>query len=599
MGEQGAWECLVDALLPSEIIDLLMKTPRDVIQRTGPTPSASWRQCDDEINCLLKIINVMMMPLRGIIASKCDVSVHSCCLNTWRYLLHKLDLVVNHPSVIETALWPILKAVFSRGPDHQSFGLWISCVDLLDEFVLSKVKVGEMTMTVEEHSDDLVNKGTLAGPSINCKASWKDFAVKWLPWDISNLDLHLQMIGTIVSPELMETVTSENKIQAFNAALKIFRSVVKGVQVELKRLSTHHDRIQICIKTILKFTKEVCETINLEQNANQLLWIALDFVKVIREELETSILASPLYWVSLDLKYIHDLQCSETIDYPNVSDLGVGSLAYMDMISPIDYTTILYLSVIARSVLGMSDMDGIILAMQHSNFLFCTVNPLINLHAIVCFLYMHLGKPVLGRLSWLPLWKFIAKGLKEHVDGVNDLSHLTTDGAIATYDGVRWFLSYPFFILLFPEKVFTSRGIGKLSEKQLISSESELELEPVIEAWKSLFDSYSHASQILTSSMNNFTEGLCELLARVLDENISILQDSIESLKMKPQKIITVSVYGEVVIHMLNHIQALDVATSKSKVSNKGSDNISLKNKGSGNCRQCSSIKNIFGLVAR
>ncbi|XP_038987497.1 uncharacterized protein LOC103719546 [Phoenix dactylifera] len=595
-----AWECLVDALLPLQTIDLLMKTPQDVIQRTGPTPStASWRLCDDKINCLLKRIKVMMMPLRGIISSKCDISVHSCCLSTWHYLLHKIDLVINHPSVIQATLWPILKAVFSRGPDHQSIGLWTSCVDLLDEFVLSKVKVGEMAMTAEEHSDNLVNKCTLAGSSINCKTSWKDFPVKWLLWDICNLDLLLEMIGTIVSPKLMETVTSENRIPAFNAALKIFRSVLQGVQLELKRLSAQYDWIQICLKTIFKFTKEVCENINLEENANQLLWTGLEFVKVIREELETSILASPLYRVSLDLKYIHDLQCSETIDYPNVSSLGVGSLAYMDMISPIDYTTILYLSVIAQLVLEKSDMDGIILAMEHSNILFCTVNPLINLHAIVFFLYMHLGKPVHGRLSWLPVWKFIAKGLKEHVDGVNDLSHLTTDGAIATYDAVHWFLSYPFLILLFPEKVFTSGSNGKPSEKWLISLESELELEPVIEAWKSLFDSYSHASQILTCSMNNFTEGLCELLARVHDENIGILQDSIESLKSKPQKSVTVSVYGEVVIHMLNHIQVLDVAISESKVSNKGSDNISPKNKGSDNCRQCSSIKNSLGLAAR
>ncbi|KAG1327922.1 Telomere-associated protein RIF1 [Cocos nucifera] len=594
-----AWECFVDALLPPQIIDLLMKTPQDVIQQTGPTPSASWRHCDVKINCLLKRIKVMMMPLQGIIASKCDISVRSCCLKTWRYLLHKLDLVVNHPSVIEITLWPILKVVFSRGPDHQSIGLWTSCVNLLDEFVLSKVKVGEMAMTVEQHSDNLVNNGTLAGPSIDCKASWKDFPVKWSPWDISNLDLHLEMIGAIVSPELMETVTSENRIQAFNAALKIFRSVLQGVQVELKRLSTPYDRIQICIKTIFKFTKKVCETINLEQNANQLLRIALEFVKVVREELETNILASPLYWVSLDLKYIHDLQCSGTIDYPNISDLGVGSLAYMDMISPIDHTTILYLSVIAQLVREKSDTDGIICAMQHSNILFCTANPLINLHAIVCFLNMHLGKPVHGRLSWLPVWKFIAKGLKKHVDGVNDLSQLTTDGATATYDALYWFLSYPFLILLFPELVFTSRSIGKPSEKQLISSDGELKLESVIEAWKSLFSSCSHAYQILTSSMNNFAEGLCELLVRVLDENISILQDGTESLKVKAQNFVTVSVYGEVVVHMLNHIQLLDVASSESKVSNKGSDNILLKNKGSDNCRQCSSIKNSLRLVGR
>ncbi|XP_010906734.1 uncharacterized protein [Elaeis guineensis] len=594
-----AWECLVDALLPPQIIDLLMKTPQDVIQQIGPTPSASWRHCNDKINCLLKRIKVMMMPLQGIIASKCDISVRSCCLKTWRYLLHKLDLVVNHPSILETTLWPILKSVFSRGPDHQSIGLWTSCVDLLDELVLSKIKVGEMATTAEQHSDNLVNNGALAGPAINCKASWKDFPVKWSPWDISNLDLHLEMIGTIVSPELMATLTSENRTQAFNAALKIFRSVLQGVKVELKRLSTQYDRVQICIKTIFKFTKEVCETINLEQNSNQLLWIALEFVKVIREELATNILASPLYWVSLDLKYIHDLQCSETIDYPNVSDLGVGSLAYMDMISPIDYTTILYLSVIAQSVQEKSDTDGIILAMQHSNILFGTVNPLINLHAIVCFLNMHLGKPVHGRLSWLPVWKFIAEGLKKHVDGVNDLSQLTTDGATATYDAVYWFLSYPFLILLFPELVFTSRSIGKPSEKQLISSHNELELEPVIEAWKTLFGSYSLAYQMLTSSMHNFTEGLCELLARVLNENIRILQDSIESLNAKAQNLVTVSVYGEVVIHMLNHIQLLNVATSESKVSNKGSDNILLKTKGSDHRRQCSSIKNSLGLVGR
>nr|GEX83645.1 Rap1-interacting factor 1 amino-terminal protein [Tanacetum cinerariifolium] len=114
---QTAWEALIDAL---------------IILPTQESATKAANEDFFEANGLTKSIKLIMTPLIGIMSSKCDTSVHLSCLNTWKYLLHKFDTFVNHPSVIKTVLNPILKVVFQAGPDNKNIWSWNICLDLLD-----------------------------------------------------------------------------------------------------------------------------------------------------------------------------------------------------------------------------------------------------------------------------------------------------------------------------------------------------------------------------------------------------------------------------------------------------------------------------------
>ncbi|XP_077222647.1 uncharacterized protein LOC143856338 [Tasmannia lanceolata] len=574
-----AWKALVDALIQPPVLD-------------GPVPSSvSVGNSEIEVDGLLKRIKLIMTPLIGIMSSKYDISVRSSCLNTWCYLLHRLDLSVNHPLVVKTVLEPVLEVIFCSGPDNKSSWIWNSCVDVFDGFILSKVRDGDTDLNDHVNSCNLPTKTASLGPTIGNKDSWKDYPIKWLAWDFNNLSFHLKMIRILINQGLLTTVNPENRKLAFNAALRIFRSVLKGVQVQLKMPSNHFNEIMLWINTILKFVKCVCEDVtsnSITVSISDFLCTSVKFLDAIREELEPSILESPLYKVPLDISYINDLQSANDIVYSKL--LGISSVAYMDTVSPMVYLTTLYLRMVAQSLSNLSETEMVPHVMQnYSKFLFSSCDPLESLHAVICLLYMHVAKFTHGEFWWLNIWRVIAKGLKEQIDAASDLTYLRTESDNTGYEMVYWFLCYPFFICYSSPKLMTSLKTS-CSELCLISSDRELELELVVEVWKSLFDSANSSSQLHYSPMNSFTEGLCKILTTVSSERISIPQGSTElCLKRKNQNFFFLFMTGEVAGYLLKQIQVLDNVSLRPRVKRNQEDTI---------YEECSNIKNSMEFVA-
>ncbi|KAJ6802682.1 uncharacterized protein M6B38_191030 [Iris pallida] len=569
-----AWEHLINALLPAQEIEIEIS------------------YCD-QVTDLLRRIKVLLMPLKGIILSNCDISVRLLALETWQYLLYKLGLSVNHPSVIMASFWPIVEAVFSRGPGIiRSISLWTSCLDLLDDYIMSKVRSGEMEQSAEKFPFSIVDKPTSDVPSINSKGSSKEVPIKWLPWKISHLDFHLKIVRVILSQGFVATVSPENRKFAFSSSLRIFRSVLQGVQVELKKLSTHYDDIQFCLSIIIKFTKEACEDIVSKQCADQFddfLRPALQFVEAVKEKLDSSILASPLYPVSLDLKYIKDMQSSEKTVSLMIEPFPVGSLLYMDKVSPMVYTTLLHLCLIADCIesLPMPETDDTLRAMQNSNLLVFSVNPLVNLQASVSFMYMLLGKSVNGKFCWLLMWRIIANGLRDVINSGFSFSKNETDGDRTKL--VYWFLCYPFVMLLHPVAL-VPENVSSCSDVCLVSSCRDIELDRVVEVWESLLDSFICSSQNKYSSLNHHAECMSQILISVVDENSDfMMQYYTESSLGKSQNIDLLSVFGDIVICILKHTSVLDAATSGSEI---------FSQEGYSQYR-CSPITNCLRLAAR
>lgn len=163
---------------------------------------------------LLKKIKLVSVPLKGIISKKCNLAVQSCCLRTWLHLIDKLVSLLNRPLILEIAFGSFLEVIFSIGPD---IPLWVSCVDLFHGFVLSKIEQKE---------------SNIDGCIIN-----------WVPWDASLFDFHLKMIGLIFSVQ---------NPKSKEAGLKVFRTLMQGIKIELKRSCS-------CVKSLFKFFREVCE----------------------------------------------------------------------------------------------------------------------------------------------------------------------------------------------------------------------------------------------------------------------------------------------------------------------------------------------------
>ncbi|XP_024168192.1 uncharacterized protein LOC112174621 [Rosa chinensis] len=70
----------------------------------------------------LKSVRLIMTPLIGIMLSNCDVSVRMSCLNTWCYLLPRLDTFLNDSSMINRVVDPMFEAAFQLDPNGSDFG---------------------------------------------------------------------------------------------------------------------------------------------------------------------------------------------------------------------------------------------------------------------------------------------------------------------------------------------------------------------------------------------------------------------------------------------------------------------------------------------
>ncbi|GKB92459.1 putative telomere-associated protein Rif1 [Tanacetum coccineum] len=243
---QIAWEALIDAL---------------IILPTQESATKAANEDFFEANGLTKSIKLIMTPLIGIMSSKCDTSVHLSCLNTWKYLLHKFDTFVNHPSVIKTILNPILKVVFQAGPDNKSIWSWNICLDLLDNYAFARK------------------------PDVNTESN---YPIKWMLWNLSQFGFFVKMVDVFMSHGEV----------GCDAALKIFRSSLKRVHFNLTSSDVPFSEILSCFNAVITCLKKISESG---------ISLRLDFIEIVTEELQPSILGSPLYKMELDTKYTENL----------------------------------------------------------------------------------------------------------------------------------------------------------------------------------------------------------------------------------------------------------------------------------------------------
>lgn len=538
---------------------------------------------ESEADKLLKRIKLIMTPLTGILSSKCDISVHSSCLNTWCYLLHKLDTSVNCLSVIKFVWEPIFEVVFQVRADNRNVWLLNFCVELLDNFALARSK--DVSDEFDNQVSGSLSAGTpMIGALLSGESSWKHYPIKWLPWDLSQLDFYLKMVYILINNGSVNAVAPEIKSLSSTAAIRIFRSVLRGVQNVLTNSSITYKEVMVCISKMLTFVKKIHEGATENSDSNYLHQTSLQFVEAVTEELGSSTLGSPIYKVPLDLKYIGNL--GSVSEFRQGKMLGICFLDHMNMVSPIVYLLVLYLCSVINLTLNVPEAGSIKQGMfKYLSSILSSYDPPEILHAVTDLLYKH------SLFECLDVWVAIANCLKAYIDGVKDLSVLKIESDTPGYLILCHFLSHPFASLSCPQTLMSPvKTSGSLESAVSLQSRKKLELEHVIEVWRSLYFSVNSASRLEYSSSKSFSEDLSSMLNGWLDEKISMVDSDTQlDLREKNQDHGLLSLCGEVVICVLEQTMTYEGSC----------DCEGCTNKENGGCRKFISVNNILESAAR
>ncbi|KOM32998.1 hypothetical protein LR48_Vigan01g255400 [Vigna angularis] len=541
-----AWEGLTDALVHGPM--LVSKK-----NASAEEHSLSGRKiCDDQRNGFSKSIKLIMTPLIGIMSSKCDVSVHSSCLNTWCYLLHKLDISVNEPSMIKIVLEPILKSIFQNEPDSKNICLWSLALDLLADSISQKS--GEV---LYRSTGRVSHRNSKNGHSQSGKCSWKQHQIIWMPWNINKLDFYLSTILHVVHQASLPTVTYDHRSHVYDAALKLFIHTLKGVKLHVESPSTNYGGIMQCLTSLITFIKKVCEDLCSDVGENYDVYcISVQFIDAITKELGPSILGSPLYRISIDLKYIEDMQSVDRNKH--LKFLSVSCVSHMDKVSPLVYLIALYFYMMVQLTMKSHQTDHVSQGMcEYFKFMFSSNDPLEDLLTSISFLYRHV-QPI-----YLNIWVALAQGLNYCVSDPNckSLQEALSDSTV--YSSICHLLIYPILALSgVPRMTVTASGS---LDKYPVSPERKPRFELVIQTWKALHGSLCNLF-IGCSSTTNFSGDLCLLLSSYLDENSDMVESGADfDLTRNDVDFGFLHLSGNFLICILENIQTLELVSELDK----------------------------------
>uniref|UniRef100_M8B314 Telomere-associated protein RIF1 n=1 Tax=Aegilops tauschii TaxID=37682 RepID=M8B314_AEGTA len=535
------WKNLVDAFFGPQVLENMDQGT--VMSPIEPRAHASAQ---------MKKIRLIMMPLCGVLSRSHNIALSSSCLSTWHYLLYKLGDLINHLSILEAAFGPVLKIIFSTRFDNQNKPLWSFCINLFHDFISVRAR------HLISPDDDVrvpLNQNLLSQTCAHLKALFDVHQIKWLPWDVTSFDFQLEILGSIVNPELLHNMTADMAVTVMDSTTQTFRLLLEGVQVQCNSKFAD-DNVMICITKVCKFVKKVfLDTVGKQKSNSSavLVQFCLKFVKCTVEELDNSLLASGKYELCVDIERIKEIEyakCSPKLSHPRIRPL-----AYMELVSPAVYLTALSLSIVAQFTGELSHGDAEQLAS-----IICPPDLLENFHAVVPFLYMQIMRPVDSRLriKWLVVWNKVSKRLNEQM-----ISYLKAGCGASGHDVLCQFFCYPFFALVSSGSISAHWNAENRFEGYLNMTQ-DLEAELVIEVYRSFCTNSSYCSEPVYMV---FLEHFFEYLINIVDENMSSIQANLKyCLENKSKNITILSVLGNVVIGLLENAQIFNYANKEREV---------------------------------
>ncbi|XP_074274014.1 uncharacterized protein LOC141597448 [Silene latifolia] len=491
-----AWEGLIDALVafPSKICDSVT-THQPHIQHVK-VKSGATSQVDEGVTqtgVYSKGLKLIMTPIIGIMTSKTEFSVQSSCLNTWYYLLHKLDNLVSDTCVLATVVEPMLKAVFSVNLDDTNIWSWSVCTNLLHDFIQSKSSNNNLHTEVSFNSSP---RTTDSSSLLSGNSSLKAYSVKWLSWDVSQMDFLVRMIQMTLSQTAVATLSSENSSLICDVILRMFRSFLKGVQLDLAKSPTSHDAVMLSLNAVFGLVKTLCKTaLCVDGESTNFHVIGLRSLEAVVQELDSSILGSPLYKIPLDVEYVcqGEARCKPLV--------GSVSLSFMDMVTPVTYLTVLYYYVVVtvrtKVVMHEFTLQG---AFSYLNSVLSSYELLEVVHATAASLYTCVNN------SSMRVWITIARCLRDHLNGAKDLLPLKIQPASSASNTLCKFLIFPLVVCSSCKSLGTPKECNPAASSIFSGN---CTFDEVIDVWMSLYSHVNCTNLQEFPRKNWFTEELC------------------------------------------------------------------------------------------
>ncbi|XP_047262512.1 uncharacterized protein LOC107854333 isoform X2 [Capsicum annuum] len=472
-----AWEGLIDSLIFSQPYapksNALVKNPTDQTVLKGSNPT--------EADGFSKKIKLVMTPLIGIMSSNCDASVHVSCLNTWSYLLYKLEKLASSHSVVKTVWEPVLEVIIKVGPVNKNIWSWSFCIELLDNFI--SAGNNDVNSKLNDH------KATRLPES--AKYSWKYYPIKWSPLDLGNLEFFINTIHGLIINGLNITLSGEVRTVTYSAASSLFRSLLGPVKHFLKSDLITYDEVILSLNMMLKFLKSLYENMRSKDGGiDDLLPLLLQLLEAFVDELEPSTLQSPLYKVALDLKNIETSEPVYRFKSAKVPDICFMNC--MEKVSPIAYITLLYFHAVTKATLKEPDYDIVEGIHRYVKLLLSSYEPLEILHLFVSLLYTE------KMLHCFEIWVALANCLKDYIDNHDFRSLIKLQLDSPDYVTIIHFLCYPF--------------------AAYSCLKAHLKLQHVIEEWTSLYISLSRASE---NGHPTIIEDLLSMLSSYFNEALT------------------------------------------------------------------------------
>ncbi|KAF8733047.1 hypothetical protein HU200_015407 [Digitaria exilis] len=526
-----SWKNLVDAFFPSQATE-------SVGQETVIAPS----ELTEYTSAQAKRTKLIMVPLCRVLSKSRNIVLSSSCLSTWNYLLHRLGNLINHLPILEAAFGPILKIIFSFGISDQNKPLWSFCMNLFHDFSSSKSRQREDLCTSG-------NRNLFAESCMHLKALLDVHHIKWLPWDIGCFHFQLDILGTILNPELLQDMIPDKMLIVMNSSTEIFRFLLGGVQIELKDKRSD-EQVRLCITDVCKFVKTKlfldCVGKHSGNRCAMLLKFGLQSLEVIVGELDHSLLNSEKIDVCLDIEHIKENQSAECS--PKFAFPGIRPLSYMEMVSPAVYMTVLSLSMVGQCTgeLSHGDAEKLALILSSSDILN-------SLHSVVSYMYMQIMCPIFNRqrLKWLTVWNKFAKQLNDKI-----VSHLKDSSSSSSYDVFYQFFCYPFFSFLYPGSLSALRN-AENGSCALVTQDLEVAL--AIDVYRSLYTGSCNSK----AASKVYFEGFYDYLVNIVDEHMSLFQANLEHCPEKFENAAILSALGEVVIGLLQNDQIFAYANQE------------------------------------
>ncbi|KAK9993028.1 hypothetical protein SO802_022731 [Lithocarpus litseifolius] len=178
-----------------------------------------------------------------------------------------------------------MKELLNLGMKVQAIHAWGWFIRLLGSYAMKNRQLTNEMLKIPENTFSVLN------PQVQIASQFA--------WEC--------LIDALIHPPIVSCVTNGSKeekgVQHLQKSRESSDKIQARVRLELEKPSTNYDDIMLCLGTVLRFIKKICEDVSSEgSDSSDLHHTCLRFIDAVTEELQPATLESPLYKFSLDLK---------------------------------------------------------------------------------------------------------------------------------------------------------------------------------------------------------------------------------------------------------------------------------------------------------